>query len=66
MINGEHGRCPQCDSPRLNKAGLTYTADGPKQRYYCRECHRWTVLPKQQLEFAGIDQLGGQNSQRGR
>lgn len=51
MINGENGRCPHCDSPRLNKAGKHYTSSGPKQRYLCRDCHRHTVFPKLQLEL---------------
>ena len=47
----EHGRCPHCNSLRLHKSGIVYVKEGPRQRYYCRACHRTTIKPKLQLDL---------------
>jgi hypothetical protein len=47
----EHGRCPHCNSVRLHKSGTVYVREGPRQRYYCRACHRTTIKPKLQLNL---------------
>lgn len=50
-MNGEYGHCPHCGSDKLHRNGMTYTRQGPVQRYYCRSCHRNTAHPKLQLEL---------------
>jgi transposase-like protein len=38
-------KCPKCGSERLVKGGFDYLKNGAVQRYYCMECHRYTVKP---------------------
>ena len=47
----ENGRCPHCNSMRLHKSGTVYVKEGPRQRYYCRACHRTTIRPRLQLDL---------------
>jgi ssDNA-binding Zn-finger/Zn-ribbon topoisomerase 1 len=49
---GEHGRCPNCGSDRVVKAGKYNRGQkGMEQRYLCKSCHRFTTKPIQQLEL---------------
>jgi transposase-like protein len=38
-------QCPHCKSTRLHKTGITWSGKNPRQRYFCRECHRVTINP---------------------
>jgi len=49
---GEHGRCPNCGSDRVVKAGKYNRGQkGVEQRYLCKDCHKFTTRPVQQLEL---------------
>lgn len=49
---GEHGRCPNCGSDRVVKAGRYNRGEkGLEQRYLCKDCHKFTTRPVRQLEL---------------
>jgi len=49
---GEHGRCPNCGSDRVVKAGKYNRGEkGLEQRYLCKDCHKFTTKPVRQLEL---------------
>ena len=52
--------CPNCKSPRLQKAGFISYARGKrgeprevveKQRYQCQDCKRFTINPEDQAGY---------------
>jgi transposase-like protein len=36
-------KCNHCGSIKIWKAGKAYQASGEKQKYKCRDCHRFSV-----------------------
>ena len=55
---GEHGRCPNCSSDRVVKAGKCNRGErGLEQRYLCKDCHKFTTKPIQQLELIKFQEL---------
>ena len=43
---GEQGRCPNCGSDRVVRAGKYNRGEkGVEQRYLYRSCHRFTTKP---------------------
>ena len=38
-------QCPRCGSTKLNKVGIAWSGQNPRQRYVCRDCHRVTIKP---------------------
>lgn len=41
----ENNKCPYCKSDRLWNAGKAYDKNGKRQRFYCRDCHKYTIKP---------------------
>jgi transposase-like protein len=49
---GEYGRCPNCGSDHVVKAGKYNRGErGVEQRYLCKSCYKFTTKPVQQLEL---------------
>jgi transposase-like protein len=49
---GEQGRCPNCGSDQVVRAGKYNRGEkGVEQRYLYRSWHRFTTRPVQQLEL---------------
>jgi transposase-like protein len=47
-------RCPNCDSPALQKNGRTTTG---QQKYHCKACNRYGTLDTRQAERERQQQL---------
>lgn len=55
---GECGRCPNCGSDHLVKAGKYNRGQkGVEQRYLCKSYHKFTTKPVQQLELIKSQEL---------
>lgn len=55
---GEHGRCPNCGSDRVVKAGRYKRGpNGVEQRYLCNACRKFTTKPIRQLELIKFQEL---------
>lgn len=55
---GEHGRCPNCGSDRVVKAGKYRRGpNSVEQRYLCNACRKFTTKPIQQLELIKSQEL---------
>jgi hypothetical protein len=37
--------CPRCNTRRLNKSGNVWSGRNMRQRYFCLNCHRVTIVP---------------------
>jgi transposase-like protein len=56
MIKGL--KCPHCDKERLNKFGVAWSGRNKRQRYFCLDCHRVTIVPsvtKEEAEVTVVD-----------
>jgi hypothetical protein len=55
---GEQGRCPNCGGDHVVKAGKYNRGEkGLEQRYLCKDCHKFTTKPVQQLELIKSQEL---------
>jgi transposase-like protein len=51
-VAGEYGRCPNCGSDQVVRAGkYNRGPKGLEQRYLCKGCRKFTTKPIQQLEL---------------